>query len=294
MYARTLAEHVRAYLDLQAFLDECRADGKETDRAAAAVQQAKREILDVLDAPLGADVRPLAEAVRTYLEAEHQFDKFCAAGADLDTPARRMERARRDLERQLHTASGEDVQQVRVRRVAEAPTPPQQPRARRILVAYDESAPAGYALEVAAKMAQEAGGKLMLVHAVRPASAAAGEYVSSVEWLDTLHHRESDEMLAKVRRGLPPDVSADQMVREGLPAEEIVTAAKVWDADVIVMGTRSRGRIAQFLLGSTAEGVIRRAPCPVMAVGRRVTWAGDAPAEDHARSRDAATVAATE
>ena len=63
---------------------------------------------------------------------------------------------------------------------------------------------------------------------------------------------------------------------------EIVTAAQVWEPDLILIGTRARGRLAQFLLGSTTEDVIRRAPCPVIAVGRRASWATEArPRERH-------------
>jgi nucleotide-binding universal stress UspA family protein len=280
MYAKTLAEHVQAYLDLQTFLDECRADGKNTERALGAIEQARRELHDALAATRDPVTGPVADAVRAYLEAEHGFDKSMAAGADLDVPARQMERARRDLERQLHAVSGEDIQEVQARRVPSR-TPAAPVRQRRILVACDESAPARHALEVAVKMAEEAGGRLLLVHAVRPASPAAGEFVSSIEWLDSLHHREADEMLAKVRLSLPRSLESEQMVREGLPADEILTAAKVWNADLIVIGTRARGRIAQFLLGSTADAVIRRAACPVMVIGRKAAWAAEELSSDH-------------
>jgi nucleotide-binding universal stress UspA family protein len=57
------------------------------------------------------------------------------------------------------------------------------------------------------------------------------------------------------------------MIRTGAAAEEILFAARLWEADLIVMGTRGRSRVAQFVLGSTAEAVIRQAPCPVMTVG---------------------------
>ena len=57
------------------------------------------------------------------------------------------------------------------------------------------------------------------------------------------------------------------MLRTGAAAEEIVAAARLWEADLIVMGSRGRGKLAQLLLGSTAEAVIRGASCPVLAVG---------------------------
>jgi nucleotide-binding universal stress UspA family protein len=270
MSAKTLAEHARAYLDLQGFLDECLVDGRDTEPASRAVEQARRDLLDRLDGSQGSDFRPLAEAIRTYLDAEHQFDKCSAAGVGLDAAARRMEAARRDLEQELQAVTREHVQETQPRRVPSQPPPtPMPPRQRRLLVAYDESLPARYALEVAIKMAQETGGKIMLLHVARPAATA------DRDWLDALHHRKAEEMLAKVRQQLPPSVQAAQLVVEGAPIAEIVTTAQVWEADLVLMGTRARGRLAQFLLGSTTEAVIRRAPCPVIAVGRRAAWASE-------------------
>lgn len=274
MYATTLEDHVRAYLNLQAFLDECRADGKNAEAALRSVEEARRALLRAVKGSSRPGGDPLAEAIRSYLDAEDQFDASTAAGTDLDAPARRMESSRRELERQLHAASGKAVCEARVVR-ASTHAPATSRHQRRVLVAYDESAPAQYALEVAVKLAEDAGGILMLLHVVRPATGAGGEYVSSLERIDILHHREADEWLTRVRHNLSLTVTSDQMVREGLAPDEIITAAKDWNADLIVIGTRARGRLTQFLLGSTAEAVIRRAPCPVTAVGRKAAWADE-------------------
>jgi nucleotide-binding universal stress UspA family protein len=237
------------------------------------VERTRREILDALDGAPSVEIRPLAKAIRTYFEAEHAFDKAGAAGLDLDTPARRMERARRDLERQLAAPLPETAGAVAPRPGATAGTPARPPHRRRILVPYDESTAAGYALEVAVQTARESGGTIMLVHVVQPATGAGGEYVCSLERLDVMHHHEADEMLARVAKDVPPPLQVERVVREGSAAEEILAAAAAWDADLIVMGTRARGRLAQFLLGGTAEAVIRRAACPVVTVGRRAAWA---------------------
>jgi nucleotide-binding universal stress UspA family protein len=62
-------------------------------------------------------------------------------------------------------------------------------------------------------------------------------------------------------RGLP--VKGE--VRRGRVAgEEIIRAAKDWDADLIVMGIRSEIRMAQEIFGRTSDLVLRRAPCEVI------------------------------
>ncbi len=54
--------------------------------------------------------------------------------------------------------------------------------------------------------------------------------------------------------------------RSGAPADEIVDFAREESAGLIVMGTHGWSGAKRFLLGSTAEKVVRNAPCPVLTV----------------------------
>jgi universal stress protein A len=67
---------------------------------------------------------------------------------------------------------------------------------------------------------------------------------------------------------LPDGIVADCLLREGEPATEIVLAARQLAANLIVIGTHGKRATADFLLGNTAESVLRHAPCPVLTVGR--------------------------
>jgi quercetin dioxygenase-like cupin family protein len=58
----------------------------------------------------------------------------------------------------------------------------------------------------------------------------------------------------------------DYRVAEGDPAEEILRLAETLRCDVIVMGTHGRTGLGRFLTGSVAEGVLRKALCPVLVV----------------------------
>ncbi len=60
--------------------------------------------------------------------------------------------------------------------------------------------------------------------------------------------------------------SAEIVTLIGSPFLEIVSYAKAKDIDLIVMGTHGRGPIAHMLMGSVAEKVVRKAPCPVLTV----------------------------
>jgi nucleotide-binding universal stress UspA family protein len=52
----------------------------------------------------------------------------------------------------------------------------------------------------------------------------------------------------------------------GRPADEISAYAKEIDAEMIVIATQGHSRLAHVILGSTAEGVVRQAECPVLTV----------------------------
>lgn len=55
-------------------------------------------------------------------------------------------------------------------------------------------------------------------------------------------------------------------VREGEPYEVIVATARKRKASLIVMGTHGRSALETFLIGSTAERVVKTAPCPVLTI----------------------------
>jgi nucleotide-binding universal stress UspA family protein len=56
------------------------------------------------------------------------------------------------------------------------------------------------------------------------------------------------------------------VVRSGDSVEEIIQFAEESGADLIVMATHGRGGLSHILMGSTAEQVIRKAPCPVLTL----------------------------
>lgn len=61
-------------------------------------------------------------------------------------------------------------------------------------------------------------------------------------------------------------VAAETEIKEGDPADEILSYAEEIDADAIVSGTHGRSGIKRHLIGSVAERLVRHANCPVMTV----------------------------
>jgi nucleotide-binding universal stress UspA family protein len=61
-------------------------------------------------------------------------------------------------------------------------------------------------------------------------------------------------------------VHVKPLVRTGKPFREIVSLARQENIDLIVIATHGRTGLNRMVLGSTAEQVIRHAPCPVLVV----------------------------
>lgn len=89
-----------------------------------------------------------------------------------------------------------------------------------------------------------------------------------------VHAAASESALAQGKRkmsGLMEDLRRKDPEAEGLclpgePVETILAQAAQWRADVIAVGTQGRRGLSRLLLGSVAEGVLRRAGCPVLVV----------------------------
>ena len=137
---------------------------------------------------------------------------------------------------------------------------------KRILIAIDDSKPAARALEAGIELAQELRGEIAIAHVIDTAAALTPQYgIVDEKRLEELQ-RNGQLLLKDAVSQVPGRIQAAAMLQEGEPSETIVALANEWDADVIVLGSDSRGRLAHFLLGSTADSVIRRAPCPVLTV----------------------------
>jgi nucleotide-binding universal stress UspA family protein len=139
---------------------------------------------------------------------------------------------------------------------------------RRILVPTDFSRSSENALAYAAAFAEKFGAEVVLLHVVQDLALFVPEAVMAAPPLTA----PVGQFLAAARQALEHaaagvgGVTIRPEVAEGVPYEEIVRQAREHDVDLIVMGTHGRTGLAHVLLGSVAEKVVRRAPCPVLTV----------------------------
>lgn len=140
---------------------------------------------------------------------------------------------------------------------------------KRICCCVDFSDASRAALETAADLARRFGATLTLFHAypVPGYTFPDGSFVASSKMLDELAEqarRHLDEWRAMaVSLGMP---GVEAVTAVGEPAHEIVTWATEKGVDLVVVGTHGRTGLTHALMGSVAERVVRRAPCPVLTV----------------------------
>lgn len=101
----------------------------------------------------------------------------------------------------------------------------------------------------------------MIVHVEEPPVAYAGG-----EMYYGIPEPATEDLHRMLERVVPtdPNVPYEHRLLTGEPASAIVELAEQEQADLIVMGTHGRTGLTRLLMGSVAEAVVRRAPCPVL------------------------------
>ena len=141
----------------------------------------------------------------------------------------------------------------------------------RILVPVDFSSHSERAFRYALRLASRFGATVDLLHVVDNPFAAgtmtAEVYVPNLpEMLDSLL-QEAEKGLAALKSAAAGEgLRVETHVLTGQPAHTIVENARTGGFDLIVMGTHGRTGFSHLFVGSVAERVVRRAPCPVLTV----------------------------
>jgi nucleotide-binding universal stress UspA family protein len=141
-----------------------------------------------------------------------------------------------------------------------------------VLVPTDFSEPSESALRYGKAFAETFGAALHLVHVldenalVYPWTTPDGTPIALGEARSEIEHMVKDRLARILTKEETEKYSARVATLSGSPFLEIVAYAKAENIDLIVMGTHGRGPIAHMLMGSVAEKVVRKAPCPVLTV----------------------------
>jgi nucleotide-binding universal stress UspA family protein len=140
---------------------------------------------------------------------------------------------------------------------------------KKILFATDFSEGSSNALPYAVDMAKHYGAKLYFVHVIYDVAKTAGWYVPHIS-IDEMYSDMVKSAKTELEKLFIDDLRGfkdlEHVVLKGIPYEEITKFATDSKIDLIVLGTHGRRGIDRMLFGSTAEQIVRNAPCPVLSV----------------------------
>lgn len=144
---------------------------------------------------------------------------------------------------------------------------------RRILVPIDFSAESTRALKTAAALGQTDGEDLLLVHVVGPLYDLRDYGYGPVQRRRPnagLMRHARQRLRALGRRHVGAERPWRCVVRSGTAPHQILKAAQEFRADLVIMPTRGLSHAPPTEVGSTAERVVRHAPCPVLVLPKPV------------------------
>jgi nucleotide-binding universal stress UspA family protein len=139
-------------------------------------------------------------------------------------------------------------------------------RFKSLLVAVDFSKPSMKALENALGLASEFGAQVRLIHVLEPPTVFNSEYPAYARWDRVAIDGAKVRLDALINEKIDEQIPVNSEVRMGRAYKLICVAAKNAKSDLIVIGTHGFTGLKRLFLGSTAEKVIRHAPCSVLIV----------------------------
>lgn len=140
---------------------------------------------------------------------------------------------------------------------------------KKILVPVDFSDYSKNALRYAYTLAKDFASKLYVIYVIEPviypADFSMGQF--ALPSLDAeVSIKASEELENLVKSELGCDIDCQTIVKTGKPFVEINDTAAELDIDLIIIASHGHTGVEHILFGSTAEKVVRKAPCPVLTI----------------------------
>jgi universal stress protein A len=137
-----------------------------------------------------------------------------------------------------------------------------------IMVPLDFSEHAAAVLDWAAHLAEQHGSRIVLFHAYHlpvEFQQLEGAYLPPDFWANV--KAEAEQSLDRYAEDLRQrGIEVEAVVAEGYAATAVVDEVERQSADLVVIGTHGLSGLKHMLLGSIAERVVQKAPCPVLTV----------------------------
>lgn len=140
---------------------------------------------------------------------------------------------------------------------------------KKILVPIDFSDYSKNAFKYATQFAKQFNAKIYLIYVVEPMIYPADFSMGQVAIPSTdidLHSRAEEELKKLSKDIVNGNSRVEILIKTGKPFIEIIEAASANDIDLIIIATHGHTGVEHLLFGSTAEKVVRKAPCPVLTL----------------------------
>jgi nucleotide-binding universal stress UspA family protein len=143
-----------------------------------------------------------------------------------------------------------------------------EPEIKRVLVPIDFSDYSKNSLKYAVNFTKCFNSELILIYVIEPViyppDFSMGQI--AIPAIDgEIDKRAFEELQNLAKNEIPPDVKCKCIVKTGKPFLEIIESAKEEDIDLIIIASHGHTGVEHLLFGSTAEKVVRKAPCPVLS-----------------------------
>ncbi len=144
------------------------------------------------------------------------------------------------------------------------------PEIKKILVPIDFSDYSKSALRYSAQFAKLFQSELILVYVVEPIlyppDFSMGQISLPAVNVLEFDKQAKDELEKLVKAEFNEDLQVRYVVKSGKPFVQIIETAREEDVDLIIISTHGHSGVEHILFGSTAEKVVRKAPCPVLTL----------------------------
>src|SRR6266853_1842046 len=128
------------------------------------------------------------------------------------------------------------------------------------------------AYQHALSLAEHYRAKLVAQHVVEPWRYPYADYAASLgdyeRFSQALREGGKQQLEEFVKNHTHDEIQPELVVHQGIAPDSILSFAQAEKTDVIVMGTHGRRGFDRLMLGSVTDRVMRRAPCPVLAVSK--------------------------
>jgi nucleotide-binding universal stress UspA family protein len=142
---------------------------------------------------------------------------------------------------------------------------------RNVLLATDFSVASQTAFRVALRVCVELRANLSILHVFEEVYVASPEFVVPRSELDSIYQTNQSRLDSLCEAAQHAGVACETTMVKGIPSRAIMESISAQNIDLVVLGTSALHGFERLVFGSTAEVILREAPCPVLTVGPQVS-----------------------